>query len=57
MTENEITYITRGVIFEIYNHFGPGLFKVFIKKLYMFRLRTRDYLLKRKWALWQNTKI
>ena len=25
MTENEISYIIRGSIFKIYNHFGPGL--------------------------------
>ena len=25
MTENEITYIIRGCIFNVYNHLGPGL--------------------------------
>ncbi|MFI5171402.1 MAG: GxxExxY protein [Chitinophagales bacterium] len=25
MTENEISYLIRGCIFEVYNHLGPGL--------------------------------
>lgn len=25
MTENDISYIVRGCIFEVYNHIGPGL--------------------------------
>jgi GxxExxY protein len=32
MSENQISYIIRGAIFEIYNHFGPGLFEQVYKE-------------------------
>ena len=40
MTENEISYIVRGAIFEIYNHFGPGLFEsVYKEAIYIYLLK------------------
>lgn len=32
MLENEISYLIRGVIFDVYNHFGPGLFESVYKE-------------------------
>jgi len=35
MTENQISYLIRGAIFEVYNELGPGLFEsVYQKVLY-----------------------
>ena len=35
MTENELTYIIRGAIFEVYNELGPGLLeKIYESALY-----------------------
>lgn len=37
MTENEISYIIRAAIFEIYNYFGPGLYEhVYKEGMYVY---------------------
>ncbi|MBL0102460.1 MAG: GxxExxY protein [Bacteroidetes bacterium] len=41
MTENEISYIVRGAIYEVYNEFGPGLFEKVYEKILQIRLRKR----------------
>jgi GxxExxY protein len=39
MTENEISYIIRGVMYDIYKEFGPGLFEKVYEKILKIRLR------------------
>jgi len=34
MTENQISYLIRGAIFEVYNELGPGLFESVYQKVH-----------------------
>ncbi len=38
MTENQLSYIIRGAIFEVYNHLGPGLFESVYQKVLNYEL-------------------
>ena len=39
MTENEISFIVRGAIYDIYKEFGPGLFEKVYEKILKIRLQ------------------
>jgi GxxExxY protein len=39
MTENDISYIIRGAIFEVYNEVGPGLLESVYQKALAFEIR------------------
>lgn len=41
MTENELSYQIRGAIFEVYNHFGPGLYEQVYEAAMMIELTSR----------------
>ena len=60
MTENEITYIIRGVIFEIYNHFGPGLFESIYKEAVYVSLKNKGLFTQKEMGItakYQNTDL
>lgn len=38
MTENQISYLIRGAIFEVYNELGPGLFESVYQKVLYYEL-------------------
>ena len=42
MIENDISYKTRGAIFEVYNELGPGLLESVYQKALAFELRSQD---------------
>jgi len=48
MTENEISCIIRGAIFEIYNHFGPGLFESVYKEAMYVSLKKRGLFIQKE---------
>jgi len=41
MTENQISYLIRGSIFEVYNELGPGLFESVYQKVLYYELNHR----------------
>lgn len=41
MTENEISYIVRGAIFDVYNYFAPGLLESIYKEALFIQLREK----------------
>jgi GxxExxY protein len=60
MTENEISYIIRGAIFEIYNHFGPGLFESVYKEAMYVSLKKRGLFIQKEigvTAKYENTDL
>jgi GxxExxY protein len=60
MTENEISYIIRGVIFEIYNHFGPGLFESVYKEAVYVSLKNKGLFTQKEMGItanYQNTDL
>src|SRR5687768_15443475 len=60
MTENEITYIIRGTIFEIYNHFGPGLFESVYKEAVFVSLKNKGLFTQKEMGIvakYQNTDL
>jgi GxxExxY protein len=48
MTENEISYQIRGAIFDVYNHFGPGLYESAYEAALMIELAKRGLQPKRQ---------
>lgn len=60
MTENEISYIIRGSIFEIYNHFGPGLFESVYKEAVYVSLKNKGLFTQKEMGItakYQNTDL
>ena len=45
MTENEITYLIRKSIFEVYNHLGPGLLESVYEKTLALELQEMGWIL------------
>ena len=41
MTENEITYLTRKSIYEVYNYLGPGLLENIYEKAMLIELQNQ----------------
>lgn len=48
MTENEISYIIRGVIYDIYNMYGPGIFESVYVAMLEYELTKRGLSVKRE---------
>ena len=51
MTENDLTYIIRGCIFDVYNELGPGLFESVYESALAYELRKKDLNIKTQVAL------
>ena len=60
MTENEISYKIRGVLFEIYNSLGPGLFKSVYEEILCHELSRKNIYFTRQKSLpviWKTMKL
>ncbi len=51
MTENDITYIIRGCVFDVYNELGPGLLESEYEAALAFELREKGLAIKTQVAL------
>lgn len=51
MTENEISYIIRGCIFEVYNKLGPGLLESACEAALIYELKKHNLLVEHQVAL------
>ena len=51
MTENDLTYIIRGCIFDVYNELGPGLFESVYESALAYELKKKDLNIKTQVAL------
>lgn len=51
MTENEITFLTRGSIFSVYNALGPGLFESCYEAAMEYELTNRGLIVERQVVL------
>ena len=57
MTENEISYKVRSIIFDIYNKLGPGLYESVYEEILAFELKKSNLNFSRQQALpvvWEN---
>lgn len=54
MSENEISYLIRGVIFDVYNHFGPGLFESVYKEAMALGVSRKGLTVERRWVFMRN---
>jgi len=60
MTENEISYKVRGIIFDIYNKLGPGLYESVYEEILAFELSKCHLKYSRQKALpvvWESIKM
>ena len=60
MTENEISYKVRGIIFDIYNKLGPGLYESVYEEILAFELSKNNLNYSRQKALpviWEDLKM
>ena len=60
MTENEISYKIRGVLFEIYNSLGPGLFESVYEEILCHELSMKNIYFTRQKSLpviWKTLKL
>ena len=48
MTENQISYQTRGAIFDVYNELGPGLLESVYEEAMVFELKKRGLSIQRQ---------
>lgn len=48
MTDNEITYLIRGAVFEVYNALGPGLLESVYEEALCFELQNRGLMVERQ---------
>jgi GxxExxY protein len=51
MTENDMTYIIRGCVFDVYNELGPGLLESVYEAALAFELRDKGLAIKTQVAL------
>lgn len=51
MTENDISYITRGCVFDVYNELGPGLLESVYESALAYELREKGLHIKTQVAL------
>ena len=51
MTENDITYIIRGCVFDVYNELGPGLLESVYEAALAYELRDKGLAIKTQVAL------
>ena len=60
MTENEISYKIRGILFEIYNSLGPGLFESIYEEILCHELSRKNIYFTRQKSLpviWKTLKL
>ncbi len=60
MTENEISYKIRGIVFDIYNKIGPGLFESVYEEILFYELRKIGLEVKRQVEIplkWDGIKL
>ena len=60
MTENEISYKVRGIIFEIYNQLGPGLYESVYEEIIDYELTKKNLDFSRQKSLpviWESLKM
>lgn len=60
MTENDISYKVRGIIFDIYNKLGPGLYESFYEEILAYELAKANLNFTRQKVLpviWEEIKI
>ncbi len=60
MTKNEISYKVRGIIFDIYNQLGAGLFESVYEEILCFELSNANLVFSRQKSLpviWKNLKM
>jgi len=60
MTENEISYKVRGIIFKIYNNLGPGLYESVYEEILTYELTKNNIKFSRQKSLpviWGNLKM
>ena len=48
MTENEISYIIRGVIYDVYNELGPGLLESIYEEALIYELKNKGLKVERQ---------
>lgn len=60
MTENEISYKVRGILFSIYNKLGPGLYESVYEEILAYELKKANLFFTRQKALpvvWKEIKL
>lgn len=60
MNENDISYKIRGIVYEIYNTLGPGLFESVYEEILFFELKELGFKVKRQVAIpviWKELKM
>ena len=60
MTENDISYKVRGILFNIYNKLGPGLYESVYEEILAYELKKSNLLFSRQKALpvvWEDIKL
>jgi len=60
MTENDISYKVRGILFDIYNNLGPGLYESVYEEILAYELRKANICFSRQKALpviWEDIKM
>ena len=60
MTENEISYIVRGIVFDIYNNMGTGLYESVYEEILYFELKKAGLKVERQVevpVIWKGIKM
>ena len=60
MNENEISYIIRGIVFDIYNNLGPGLLESVYEEILYYELKSAGLKVKRQKeipVIWKDIKM
>jgi len=60
MTENNISYKVRGILFDIYNKLGPGLYESVYEEILAYELKKANLQFSRQQALpviWEDLKM
>ena len=60
MTENELSYKVRGVLFDVYNELGPGLFESVYEEIIAFELKKKKIEFQRQKSfplIWNEEKL
>jgi len=60
MTENEITYIIRGIVFDIHNQLGPGLLESVYEEILFYELKRKGLHVRRQVSIplvWNDIKM
>ncbi len=60
MTENELSYKVRGILFDVYNELGPGLFESVYEEIIAFELKKKKIEFQRQKSfplIWDQEKL